>query len=69
MANIAPAPDLPEEEEHEPEEQQTIVNPLQVATYTQWLANADNDPFRLSYSTVLNHFDSGNNKPEGILLE
>ena len=40
-----------------------------MATYVQWLANVDNDPFRPSYLTVLNCFKPGNNVPEDILLE
>ena len=45
MANIAPVPDLPEEEGNEPEALQALVIPLCIANYTQWFADAENDPF------------------------
>ena len=69
MAQVLPAPTLQEEEVDAHEEHPVIMNPLHIVTYTQWFANAANDPFRLNYAMVMNRFDPGNNMAGDTLLE
>ena len=69
MAQALPVPTLQEEEVDAQEEHPAIMNPLCIATYTQWFANAANNPFRLNYATVMNWFDPGNNVTGDTLLE